>query len=238
VCSEVVTETRRGKHHVASSWRLASRQKAPWRWIPPPGLVTARGTAVCLTPSSALSPLFDPALAQVLREHYPHGVQVVAREEREVVGEIREDRFEVAFDRTRGATPGALVGRRGITPGGELVRDGFLDGLAVGEVGRAAAADADEVRLVQRQALGQRGHLDDAADVVRRGRRESEPVPATLDHLAVGADRQPTLLLGKRRGLAHEIADPRGLAAPAVKLGWIASEAVERRKERRGRRRA
>ena len=29
-CTEVVTETRRGKHHVASTWRLASRQKAPW----------------------------------------------------------------------------------------------------------------------------------------------------------------------------------------------------------------
>ena len=39
VCVEVVTETRSGAHHVASSWRLASRQKAPWRWIPPPGLV-------------------------------------------------------------------------------------------------------------------------------------------------------------------------------------------------------
>jgi hypothetical protein len=37
VCAEVVTETRRGKHHVASAWRLASRHKAPWRWIPPLG---------------------------------------------------------------------------------------------------------------------------------------------------------------------------------------------------------
>jgi hypothetical protein len=95
VCSEVVTETRRGKHHVASAWRLASRQKAPWRWIPPPGLIAAeRGTAVRLTPSSALSPLldpgfidvvlrrqfaplFDPALAEMLSDHYPRGVHVV-----------------------------------------------------------------------------------------------------------------------------------------------------------------
>lgn len=60
VCAEVVTETRRGKHHVASAWRLASRHKAPWRWIPPPGLVAARGTAVRLTPTNALSPLLDP----------------------------------------------------------------------------------------------------------------------------------------------------------------------------------
>jgi hypothetical protein len=94
VCAEVVTESRRGKHHVASTWRLASRQKAPWRWIPPLGLVADRGTAVRLTPSNALSPLldagfievalrrhfaplFDPPLADMLRGHYPRGVRVV-----------------------------------------------------------------------------------------------------------------------------------------------------------------
>lgn len=92
VCAEVVTETRRGKHHVASTWRLASRQKAPWRWVPPPGLVSERGTAVRLTPTSPLSalldpgfvesalrrqfaPFFDPALAEMLSAHYPRGVQ-------------------------------------------------------------------------------------------------------------------------------------------------------------------
>jgi hypothetical protein len=91
VCSEVVTETRRDKHHVASTWRLASRQKAPWRWVPPPGLVNGHGTAVRLTPANALSPLvdpgfvegalrrnfqalFDPALAEALRPQYPRGV--------------------------------------------------------------------------------------------------------------------------------------------------------------------
>src|SRR5688572_27422807 len=51
VCADVVTETRRGKHHVASAWRLASRHKAPWRWVPPPGLVSEHGTAVRLTPA-------------------------------------------------------------------------------------------------------------------------------------------------------------------------------------------
>ena len=30
-CKEVVTESRRGKSHVASSWHLASRHRAPWR---------------------------------------------------------------------------------------------------------------------------------------------------------------------------------------------------------------
>src|SRR5215831_1527928 len=94
VCTEVVTETRRGRHHVASSWRLASRSRAPWRWIAPEGRVPIRGTAVRLVPDTALSPLvdpgfvesvvrrayqplFDPALAPILREQYPRGVTVV-----------------------------------------------------------------------------------------------------------------------------------------------------------------
>jgi hypothetical protein len=91
VCVEVVTETRRGAHHVASTWGLASRHKAPWRWIPPAGLVPTRGTAVRLVPTNALSPLldpgfiegvlrrnfepfFDPVLATILGEHYARGV--------------------------------------------------------------------------------------------------------------------------------------------------------------------
>lgn len=90
-CAEVITETRRGKQHAASSWRLASRHKAPWRRIPPPGLVSRRGTAVRLVPTSALSPLLDPgfiegalrrnfqplldpALDGILGAHYPRGV--------------------------------------------------------------------------------------------------------------------------------------------------------------------
>jgi hypothetical protein len=94
VCAEVVTETRRGKHHVASSWRLASHHKAPWRWVPAPGLVTTRGTAVRLMPTTALSPLLDPgfieglvrrnfqplldpSLGEILRSHYPNGVVFV-----------------------------------------------------------------------------------------------------------------------------------------------------------------
>jgi len=94
ICTEVVTETRRGRHHVASSWRLASRNRAPWRWIAPEGRVPARGTAVRLVPETALSPLvdpgfvesvirrafqplFDPALGPILREQYPRGVTIV-----------------------------------------------------------------------------------------------------------------------------------------------------------------
>jgi hypothetical protein len=94
VCTEVLTETRRGKHHVASSWRLASRNRAPWHWVAPEGRVASRGTAVRLVPESALSPLvdpgfvegvlrrafqplFEPALAPILSEQYPRGIVFV-----------------------------------------------------------------------------------------------------------------------------------------------------------------
>jgi hypothetical protein len=93
VCEEVFTETRRGKTHVASSWHLASRYRAPWKWVPPAGLVSERGTAVRLKLQNALSPLLDPGfLEHVLRRqfeplldhvfddflatHYPKGIFV------------------------------------------------------------------------------------------------------------------------------------------------------------------
>jgi len=38
VSREVVTETRRGATHVAARWHLASRHRAPWKWVPRPGL--------------------------------------------------------------------------------------------------------------------------------------------------------------------------------------------------------
>ncbi len=90
VCEDVVTETKRGKEHVASRWHLAGRHKAPWKWIPPLGLVADHGTAVQLKPHNALSPLLDegfiegtlhrqyqpllePEFDEVLSRHYPKG---------------------------------------------------------------------------------------------------------------------------------------------------------------------
>jgi hypothetical protein len=89
---DVLTETRRGKTHVATVWRLASRRRAPWEWVPAPGLVSAHGTAIRLhltEPLSALhdagflettlrrnfAPLFDPAFDAALVPHYRHGVR-------------------------------------------------------------------------------------------------------------------------------------------------------------------
>jgi hypothetical protein len=91
VSREVVTETRRGSTHVATRWHLASRYRAPWKWVPPPGHLDARGTAVQLALANPLSklldaaylaemlrrhfePLFDARFDALLRRHYAHGV--------------------------------------------------------------------------------------------------------------------------------------------------------------------
>lgn len=91
VADDVVTETRRGATHVATTWHLATRYRAPWKWIPPPGLTGERGTAVRLRLSNPLSPLLDagyleeairthfaplldPAFADLLARYYPHRV--------------------------------------------------------------------------------------------------------------------------------------------------------------------
>jgi histidine kinase/DNA gyrase B/HSP90-like ATPase len=71
ICEEVLTETRRGKTHVASSWHMASRHRAPWKWVPPAGLVAERGTAVRLKVRNPLSPLLDPGFLEAsLRRHF------------------------------------------------------------------------------------------------------------------------------------------------------------------------
>jgi hypothetical protein len=94
VSTEVLTETRQRKHHVATRWSLISRHRASWRWVAPPGLVGERGTAVRLKLGNALSALldpgfieatlrrhfqalFDPSFADILAAHYPPGVRFV-----------------------------------------------------------------------------------------------------------------------------------------------------------------
>lgn len=71
IAEAVLTETRRGSTHVATRWHLASRQRAPWQWVTPPGWVAERGTAVGLHLRNPLSPLLDPGyLEATLRLHY------------------------------------------------------------------------------------------------------------------------------------------------------------------------
>jgi hypothetical protein len=91
VCEEVRTETRRGQTHVSTTWHLSSRHRAPWKWVPPAGMVSHQGTAVRLKLQNVLSPLLDqgflgaaiarhfqplldPAFSHILRPHYPRGV--------------------------------------------------------------------------------------------------------------------------------------------------------------------
>jgi hypothetical protein len=93
ICEEVLTETRRGKTHIASAWHMASRHRAPWKWVPAAGRVQERGTAVRLRLRNPLSPLLDPgfleaslrrhfqplldpAFTEFLASHYPNGVAI------------------------------------------------------------------------------------------------------------------------------------------------------------------
>jgi len=97
VSEEVLTEARRGKHHISTVWHLASRHRAPWKWVPSPGFVAGHGTAVQLRLRNPLSPLLDPgfiegalrrhfqplldpALTEILVTHYPRGVRFVVND--------------------------------------------------------------------------------------------------------------------------------------------------------------
>jgi Histidine kinase-, DNA gyrase B-, and HSP90-like ATPase len=105
-CDEVVTETRRGRLHAATSWRLSGRSRAPWSWIEPPHILEdGDGTAVLLKLTNALSPLldagfletmvlrnfqplFEPEFIDILGDSYPHGFSI-SIDDRVVVGPIR-----------------------------------------------------------------------------------------------------------------------------------------------------
>lgn len=126
VSREVVTETRRGGKNVATRWHLKSKHRAPWKWIPPPGLVPERGTAVRLVLENPLSPLLDAgyiaetvrqhfeplldsAFDDLLRRHYPSGITF------EIDGGVLErtavdgrDRASIAIRLGRRRTPSAL----------------------------------------------------------------------------------------------------------------------------------
>lgn len=91
VCEEVLTETKQGKSHLCSTWRLRDSFHAPWRWIQPMGMVgTPRGTAVLLRWPDRLPydeprvrrlitqtfyPLLDDGFNEVMDHVYPKGLQ-------------------------------------------------------------------------------------------------------------------------------------------------------------------
>jgi hypothetical protein len=104
-CDDVVTETRQGQVHAATSWKLASRTRAPWSWIDPPHLLERDGTAVLLRLESPLSllldpgflettilrhfqPFFEPEFIDVLAPSYPDGFSIAVND-RVLVGPNR-----------------------------------------------------------------------------------------------------------------------------------------------------
>lgn len=131
VCAEVFTETRRGKTHVASSWHLAARNRAPWNWVAPMDLITERGTAVRLRLENPLSPLVDPGFIAVtlqrhfqplldpsfdefLRGHYPGGVAIEVdgkRLEKELWSAPRSAPLEIRLMRKRKASASGFLVR-------------------------------------------------------------------------------------------------------------------------------
>ncbi|HET9253332.1 MAG TPA: ATP-binding protein [Candidatus Eisenbacteria bacterium] len=132
ICDSVHTETRRGKNHVASRWHLASRHRAPWKWVDPEGLVAERGTCVRLQLTNQLSPLldagfveatlrrhylplFEPAFGALLSAHYPDGIRFL------VNGRPLEPRPRTAGE--RGTIEVRVGRRRKPSAWGELVRD-------------------------------------------------------------------------------------------------------------------
>ena len=148
VSREVLTETRRGATHVATRWHLASRHRAPWKWTPPPGFATTRGTAVRLTLTNQLSPLLDSGyLEETLRRHfeplldatfhnvlrrpYPNGVSFEV-DGREVTKSSPEsDRVPIAIRLGRRRTPSVVgyIERRGFVPPDR-------DGIAISTFGK------------------------------------------------------------------------------------------------------
>jgi Histidine kinase-, DNA gyrase B-, and HSP90-like ATPase len=114
VSDDVVTETRRGKEHVCTTWALANRKRAPWHWIEPPGLVVEHGTAVRLKVREPLSPLLDPGwLEHALRHHF-------------------EPLFDPTFD--------GLLGLHYAQPVGFVINDRELSRASRGSSGRAEVA--------------------------------------------------------------------------------------------------
>jgi hypothetical protein len=149
VSREVVTETRRGATHIATRWHLASRHRAPWKWIPPPGLADSRGTAVRLTLTNQLSPLLDAAYVEgIVRRHFEpllDGVfdDILRRQYRNGIA-FEIDRRPLARVEPSGSerAPVSIRLRRRRTPSatGFLERDAYLptdrQGMAISTFGK------------------------------------------------------------------------------------------------------
>ena len=71
ISEHVVTESRRQRSHRATTWRLSSESRAPWRWIEPPGLQAGTGTTIRLYLRNAFSTLLEPGFIEsILTTHF------------------------------------------------------------------------------------------------------------------------------------------------------------------------
>lgn len=157
VCQEVLTETKRGHTHVSTTWHLSSRHRAPWKWVPPIGMVIQQGTAVRLKLHNILSPLLDqafieaaisrhfqplldPTFSTILNAHYPQGVTF------EINGvDLPPQRFEAPL---RAPLEIRLARKRKPSAVGYLVRTGNplpddLQGLAISTFGKVIKSGWD-----------------------------------------------------------------------------------------------
>lgn len=177
ISREVVTETRRGATHVASRWHLASRHRAPWRWIPPPGVLADHGTAVQLVLTNQLSPLLDagyleesirrhfeplltPAFDDLLRRHYPSGVVFEVdgrRVVREDVAGAERAPVSIRLGRRRLPSAAGFLERSGVLPA-------HREGIAVSTYGKVIKRGWDWLGLAP-SAHGRIGGLIEAPDL-------------------------------------------------------------------------
>jgi hypothetical protein len=184
VSEAVLTETRRGKDHLATTWALVGKKRAPWRWIAPPGLLAAPGTAVRLQLHNALSPLLDPGFVETtLRRHfeplfdelldpilagkYPRGVRFEVNGRELSRAESNGRGVGIAQVQVR------LAGRRKPTAFGYLIREPVpvaeeLRGIAVSTFGKVIKRGWDWL-----------GVSPAAPDLVR-GLIEAPPLAASL----------------------------------------------------------
>ena len=199
VADEVITETRRKRTHLATSWRLSSKNRAPWRWIEPLGMVEQEGTSVRLYLTNPLSrlqepgfiegvllrqfqPLLDPDFNGILRPFYPDGIglAVNGRPLVRTAPEPRRAPLSIKIGRQRKTSgAGYLVRDDGVRDAGG--REEEESGIAISTLGKVIKRGWDWLGLSPADASGVSGLIEvpqlaealtlNKADFVRSGQK-------------------------------------------------------------------
>ena len=231
-CDAVITESRSGTSQVATTWHLHSRHRAPWQWIPPPGLTTNTGTAVELSVRNALSellddgfidgairrhfqPLFEPDFADLLAAHYPRGVRFSVNG-RDVAAEPAPDeRIPIVVRLPRKRKPAAV----GYVFRADTALPEHARGIAISTLGKVIKRGWDWLGMTPTSADRIGGLID---------------APALADCLTL--NKADFLRTGQRGAtyLAYRKAIQQALAAPLAEWGegHDAPEDARRRRAR------